>query len=164
MQRLAWDDTYMAMCAILRRRSPDPSTKHGCIFVDGNNRLISIGYNGSPQKCNDEELPWNERPDKYFYVIHSEPNAILNSDNVKRLNGATCYVTGWPCHECIKLMMQVGIKRILYGPVSSKCCDQQDEMITRHILKYYPEVQIEQYPNKISSILTESAQDISHYE
>ena len=86
--------------------------------VNEDKRIIGIGYNGFPFGCSDEVYPWERKNDnylatKYPYVVHAEPNAILNCTS--SLKGATLYVTLFPCNECAKLIIQSGIKHVIYG-------------------------------------------------
>ncbi len=107
----------MGVALLSSYRSKDPNTKVGACIVNEDKRIIGIGYNGFPQGCSDEEFPWekgnpNELDNKYPYVVHAEPNAILNSTS--SLKNATMYVTLFPCNECAKLIIQSGIKRVVY--------------------------------------------------
>ena len=76
-----------------------------------------MGYNGFPMGCSDDEFPWNREGEpldnKYFYVTHSELNAILNYRGGS-LEGARLYVSLFPCNECAKAIIQCGIKSIVY--------------------------------------------------
>ena len=76
-----------------------------------------MGYNGFPMGCSDDEFPWNRDGEpydsKYFYVTHSELNAILNYRGGS-LEGSKLYVTLFPCNECAKACIQAGIKTIVY--------------------------------------------------
>ena len=80
------------------------------------NRIVSIGYNGFLNGCSDEDFPWSREGEfletKYPYVVHAEPNAILNCTS--SLKGATLYVTLFPCNECAKLIIQSGIKEVVF--------------------------------------------------
>ena len=77
-----------------------------------------MGYNGLPRGCSDDEFPWAREGDslhtKYFYVTHSELNAILNYRGGS-LEGAKLYVSLFPCNECAKAIIQSGIKRVVYS-------------------------------------------------
>ena len=115
---LSWDDYFMAISFLSAMRSKDPNTQVGACIVDSNKCIIGIGYNGFPRGCSDEVLPWaregdNELHKKYPYVVHAEVNAILNkcSANVR---GATIYVALFPCNECSKVIIQSGIKEVVY--------------------------------------------------
>lgn len=118
MNYLSWDDYFMAISFLSAMRPKDPNTQVGVCIVESNKCIIGIGYNGFPRGCSDEILPWARVGDcelhkKYLYVVHAEVNAILNkcSANVK---GATIYVALFPCNECSKVIIQSGIKEVVY--------------------------------------------------
>lgn len=114
---ISWDEYFMGIALLSAKRSKDPNTQVGACIVNQYNKIIGIGYNGFPTGCNDDELPWgregqNINETKYPYVVHAEANAILNS--TKDLHGARIYVALFPCNECTKLIIQSGIKEIIY--------------------------------------------------
>ncbi|MDD3733097.1 MAG: dCMP deaminase family protein [candidate division Zixibacteria bacterium] len=115
---ISWDDYFMAVAQLSALRSKDPSTRVGACIVNKNKRIIGIGYNGFPSGCSDDILPWAREGDflqtKYPYVCHAEMNAITNASNKPDLEGATLYVSLFPCNECAKLIVQVGIKEVVY--------------------------------------------------
>ena len=114
------DDMYMLMAKVVSLRSKDPNTQVGSVIVSDSDRILTVGYNGFPNGCSDDEFPWareaeKEEDTKYPYVVHSELNAILNfRGDLKALNNATLYVTLFPCHNCAKAIIQTGIKKIYY--------------------------------------------------
>ena len=114
---ISWDEYFMGIAKLSEQRSKDPNTQVGACIVDQNQRIISIGYNGMPNGVNDDDAPWDREGDnintKYFYVCHGELNAILNARG-KNLDGATIYVSLFPCNECAKVIIQSGIKRVVY--------------------------------------------------
>ena len=79
---LSWDEYFMGIALLSSMRSKDPSTQVGACIVNSEKRILSMGYNGMPRCCSDDEFPWdkNENPlnSKYLYVCHAELNAILN--------------------------------------------------------------------------------------
>ncbi len=116
---LSWDEYFMAVAKLSSMRSKDPSTQVGACIVSRDNRILSIGYNGAPNGYDDKEFPWKRTGDnldtKYFFVCHAEMNAILNYKGSRdNLCGATIYVDLFPCNECSKLIIQSGIKRVVY--------------------------------------------------
>jgi dCMP deaminase len=117
-QRPSWDEYFMTLAEQISRRSPDPSTKHGCVLVDTENRVISTGYNGPVAGLPNDIVPL-DRPDKYDWFIHAEDNAVAFARC--DLRGATAYVTGAPCAGCFRRFLQVGIRRIVYGGRESAC-------------------------------------------
>lgn len=108
----------MAVAELSAMRSKDPGTQVGACIVNRNKRIIGIGYNGFPVGCSDDELPWAREGEfletKYPYVCHAEMNAITNAANKPDLDGATMYVSLYPCNECAKLIVQVGVKEVVY--------------------------------------------------
>lgn len=116
---ISWDEYFMGVAMLSAQRSKDPSTQVGACIVSQDNKILSMGYNGLPIGCSDDEFPWektDETPDhsKYFYSTHSELNAILNYRGGS-LDGTKLYVTLFPCNECAKACIQAGIKTIIYG-------------------------------------------------
>ena len=114
---IGWDQCFMGMAAIVAQRSKDPSTQVGAVIVSANNRVLGVGYNGFPNGCADDDFPWGREGDyletKYPYVVHAEINAIANAVT-NRLDGATIYCTLSPCEKCAQLIIQKGIRKIVY--------------------------------------------------
>ena len=107
------DHRYLRMATIWAENSYCKRRQVGCLIVK-DKMIISDGYNGTPTGFeNDCETPENtSKP----YVLHAEANAIskvAKSNNSSE--GATLYVTDSPCIECAKLIIQSGIKRVIYG-------------------------------------------------
>jgi dCMP deaminase len=117
-QRPSWDDYFLALAEQVSRRSPDPSTKHGCVLVAPDHRVISTGYNGPVAGLPNDIVPM-ERPAKYAWFIHAEDNAVAFARC--DLRGATAYVTGAPCAGCFRRFLQVGVRRVVYGGRQSAC-------------------------------------------
>lgn len=116
---LSWDEYFMAITVLSAMRSKDPSTTVGACIVSNDNRILSIGYNGAPNGFDDNDFPWNREGNnletKYPYVCHAELNAILNyRGNKKDLESAKIYVDLFPCNECAKMIIQSGIKEVIY--------------------------------------------------
>lgn len=114
--RINWDDYFMVQALWAKVRSPDGSTQCGCVIVDKLGRMVGQGYNGYPRKVDDTKMP-QTRPEKYPPILHSEENAILNSTG--DLEGATVYVSGPPCIHCWAHIIQKGITRVVYGPITT---------------------------------------------
>ena len=108
----------MGIALLSAQRSKDSNTQVGACIVNSDNKIVSVGYNGMPTGCADDDMPWERSADsaldtKYPFVCHAELNAILNS-NIPTLTGSTLYVTLFPCNECAKAIIQCGIKRVVY--------------------------------------------------
>ena len=131
---LSWDEYFMGIALLSSMRSKDPSTQVGACIVNSEKRILSMGYNGMPRCCSDDEFPWdkNENPldSKYLYVCHAELNAILNcaSGNVR---GCTVYTTLFPCNECAKAIIQSGIAEVVY--MSDKYSDSDSVLASKRM-------------------------------
>ena len=114
---ITWDEYFMGVAILSGLRSKDPNSQVGCCIVSQDNKILSMGYNGFPKGCSDDEFPWDREGDtldtKYVYVAHSELNAILNYSGGS-LAGAKLYVSLFPCNECAKAIIQCGIKEVIY--------------------------------------------------
>ena len=113
---ISWDQYFMGVAKLSALRSKDPSTQVGACIINQDRSIVGIGYNGLPQGCDDHLFPWGNEGEytetKYPYVVHAEANAILNATT--NLKGSSIYVTLFPCNECTKLIIQSGIKEIVY--------------------------------------------------
>lgn len=144
--RPSWDRYFMTMAFIASRRSIDPNTKCGCIIVSKDHRVLATGYNGPVRGSKDDEIPLT-RPQKYMHFIHAELNAILSYRSTS-FEGATCYVTGVPCFECMRNLVQCGITRIVYPsdiPVPV-CVEDKDEEARKILLSHHPHVEVMTMP------------------
>ncbi len=114
---LSWEQYFMGIALLSAKRSKDPSTCVGTCIVSQDNKILSVGYNGMPRGCSDDEYPWErsgDEPDtKYLYVCHAELNALLNYTGTN-LSGSTVYTTLFPCNECTKALIQSGIREVIY--------------------------------------------------
>ena len=97
---ISWDEYFMGVAKLSGMRSKDPNSQVGACIVSQDNKILSMGYNGFPMGCSDDEFPWardgGELDTKYFY------------------EGAKLYVSLFPCNECAKAIIQAGIKTIVY--------------------------------------------------
>ena len=115
---ISWDEYFMGVSLLASMRSKDPSTQVGACIVSTENKIMSVGYNGFPRGCSDDDFPWersaeNSNDTKYPFVCHAELNAILNAGG-QNLSGAKIYVALFPCNECAKAIIQSGIKEVIY--------------------------------------------------
>ena len=114
---ISWDEYFMGIALLSAMRSKDNNSQVGACIVSPENKILSLGYNGMPIGCNDDDMPWEREGSdlgtKYMYVCHSELNAILNAGG-RVLRGARLYVALFPCNECAKAIIQSGIREIIY--------------------------------------------------
>lgn len=107
------DRLYLRMASVWAENSHCKRSKVGCLIVN-NRRIISDGYNGTPsgfpnecEDCDNKTHP---------IVLHAEANAITKiATSTNTSEGATLYVTLSPCFDCAKLIIQAGIKRIVFS-------------------------------------------------
>ena len=132
---ITWDEYFMGVAKLSGMRSKDPSTQVGCCIVSEDNKILSMGYNGFPLGCSDDDYPWAREGDpletKYIYVTHSELNAILNYRG-GNLEGAKLYVSLFPCNECAKAIIQSGIREVIY--LDDKYADTPSVMASKRML------------------------------
>ena len=143
---LSWDEYFMGVAMLSGMRSKDPGTQVGCCIVSKDNKILSMGYNGFPSGCSDDDFPWTRDGEdpletKYVYSTHSELNAILNYNGPgQALSGARMYVTLFPCNECAKAIIQCGIRELIYD--CDKYADTPSVIASKRMLdaagvKYY---------------------------
>lgn len=161
---LSWDDYFMSVALLTAHRSKDPSTIVGACIVDDQRRIVGLGYNGMPRGLSDDTMPWakrNSNPlfNKYKYVVHAEVNAILNSNASygSHVNGGTIYVSLFPCENCSKMIIQSGIKRVVYlkdiyhdtdGCRASRVMMRCAKIATQQYQPTEPRVHVEFYEEK----------------
>jgi len=112
------DRLYLKMAKVWAENSHCKRSQVGCLIVN-NRQIISDGYNGTPsgfpnncEDCDNNTL---------HTVLHAEANAITKiAKSTNSAEGSTLYVTLSPCFDCAKLIIQAGIKRIVYSEVYRK--------------------------------------------
>lgn len=133
MKNITWDKYFAALAEVSGMRSKDPNTKVGACIVNENNRVIALGYNGMPG--GNDNFPWGRdgatKDTKYPYVVHAEMNAILNATN--DITNGSIYVSLFPCSNCAKLLVQAGIKEVVY--TNDKYKDTEDNIISKDIFE-----------------------------
>ena len=107
----------MGVALLSAQRSKDPNTQVGACIVDPRNKIVGVGYNGFPTGISDDIFPWDREGDfldtKYPYMCHAELNAIINKISIDLYN-CRIYVALFPCNECAKVIIQSGIKEVIY--------------------------------------------------
>jgi dCMP deaminase len=128
---ISWNEYFIKIAAQVAQKSKDPSSQVGCVIVTEDNRPISFGYNGFVSQCNEDEMTF-ERPMKYLLTIHAEMNALIFAE--KSVRNCKAYVTHGPCDNCLKHLMQAGIKQIIYqdaGIIKDRGTPEQKDAIRR---------------------------------
>ncbi len=168
-----WDKYFMNIAEAVSAKSKDPSSKMGCVIVDQNKRVVSLGYNGLVQGADESKMTMSERPMKYYFSIHSEMNAVLFAR--QPLNGCTIYNRVATCENCLKYCLQAGITRFVYeelrvhshttDPEHSMTNIETDEAVIR-LLAAMPEVETLNLSNGktyIQDILDSYEKDSAEY-
>ncbi|KUO96409.1 competence protein ComE [Ferroacidibacillus organovorans] len=113
--RKPWDHYFMEVAAMVSTRATCPRRQVGAVLVR-DRRTIASGYNGSvsgDEHC--EDVGCNIADDHCIRTIHAESNAILQCAKFGvSTEGATMYVTHFPCLQCTKQIIQSGITRVIY--------------------------------------------------
>ena len=143
----SYDVTYITLSLVLAQRSMDTSTVHGCFLVADDKGILACGYNGPIKGSIDENIPMT-RPEKYCHMIHSEENCMIAYDGDRgSIAGATMYISGPPCHRCMRMMLQKGIRNFVLGTIGSHCIDEADEA-AKVIMLENKSVNIKQFTNE----------------
>ena len=107
-----WDARFLEQAELIAGWSKDPSTGVGAVIVDPKNRVVSQGFNGFPRACADDADLLADRDEKLRRTLHAEQNALLFAH--RSVEGCTVYVTHPPCARCAAMLIQSGIKRVVY--------------------------------------------------
>jgi dCMP deaminase len=109
-----WDRRWMERAKQLASWSKDPSTKVGCVLVNGRHS-VAEGYNGFPKGVADTYDRLDERSEKYPRTVHAEANAVAFAARAgHRTEGTTAYVWGCPvCTSCATLLIQAGVRHVV---------------------------------------------------
>jgi dCMP deaminase len=121
---------FMNLCFAVAKRSIDPSTRCGAVITDQNGFVLSTGYNGPIMGAIDMNIPLTGNA-RYDALEHSERNSIYAAARRGTpLENSIFYVTGIPCLDCARAMIQCGASKIIYGPLTAR-------MINTDYLKRY---------------------------
>ncbi|CAI2348502.1 unnamed protein product [Caenorhabditis sp. 36 PRJEB53466] len=118
-------------------KSINPNTQVGCVIVDKDDSIVSVGYNGFPIGVDDDVFRWDkEDPEdnKHLYVVHAEMNAILNK-RCATLHDCTVYVTLFPCNRCAQVLIQSRVKKVYF-------LEDRDELVFRASKKMLDHVKL----------------------
>ncbi|MFI3293087.1 MAG: dCMP deaminase family protein [Rikenellaceae bacterium] len=112
-KQMLLDQRYLRMARIWAENSYCVRRQVGALIVK-DKMIISDGYNGTPSGF--ENICEDESGKTKSYVLHAEANAITKvAKSANNCEGATLYITASPCIECSKLIIQAGIKRVVYA-------------------------------------------------
>ncbi len=109
--RPSWEEYFSSLSLLISMRSPSPRLRVGAVIVK-DHRVVSSGYNGFPSGCEHRSIVFDGHEQN---TIHAEQNAI--SDAARRgtaVEGATIFVTHFPCINCCKYIISSGIRKVVY--------------------------------------------------
>lgn len=132
-----WDYRFMEAAVLVSSWSKDPSPngKIGCIIVDDDKNQLSGGFNGLPRGLSDSIERLSNKDIKFSMIVHAEANAIATAArNGHSLKGSIVYCTRPPCSQCAALLIQAGIKRIIYKPLTPSSDWLQNWMLSESML------------------------------
>lgn len=139
-----WDKRFLKLAKHVSEWSKDPSTKVGCVLVNDDKQVISMGYNGFPRGVEDSDERLNDRSTKYLMVQHAEANTLTQAIIVER--GLTAYVTHKPCANCTGLLIQSGVKRIVTTVPDSGITERfKDSFTASDLMISEADIEIEHY-------------------
>jgi len=122
-----WTEYFLNIAEQVKLKSKDQSTQIGAVIVGGDNEVLSTGYNSFPRGMDDSKQERQERPEKYFWMIHAEANAIVNAARIgSSVKNSKIYLTcSVPCADCAKLIINSGIVEVF-------CKNTQDDVKGNH--------------------------------
>jgi len=126
---ISWDEYFLTMAYLAAMRSKDQSTHCGAVIVDEMKNVVATGYNSFVRGIDDDVPERQKRPEKYLWFEHGERNAIYSAAmRGCPLKGCTIYVTGIPCADCARAIIQSGIKEVVVRSREKFGCEWGDSM------------------------------------
>jgi dCMP deaminase len=109
-----WDEYFLHVATAVSIKSKDPRCPVGAVIATKDNIILSTGFNGLARGVRDDDRTLLDAAEKLKVICHAENNAIINAARVggRPLEGATIYVTKFPCLACCNAVVQAGIDRI----------------------------------------------------
>ncbi len=139
MSRPDWDSYFLMLAHVTATRATCDRKKVGAVIVDGDNRIVSGGYNGAPAgmpECDEvgHEMKDIDGRQSCVRTLHAESNAI---DRAWRdVHGATIYCTVIPCYDCAKRIVSAGIARVVYA-------EYYESRNTKMVADYFAQAAVE---------------------
>jgi len=111
---MEWNEYFLGIAEQVKLKSKDINTQIGAVIVGSDKEILSTGYNSFPRGLDDTKEERQERPEKYFWMVHAEANAIYNAARVGTpIKDSSMYITsGVPCMDCARGIINSGIKKV----------------------------------------------------
>ena len=140
-----WIEYFLGVAEQVKLKSKDQSTQIGAVIAGVDNEILSTGYNSFPRGLDDIKPERQERPEKYFWMVHGESNAIYNAAMAgTSLKNSSLYITcGVPCCECAKAIINSGIKKVYCKSVCTTKNKEKWEEAQRRSLEMLKECGVE---------------------
>jgi dCMP deaminase len=140
-----WTEYFLNIAEQVKLKSKDQSTQIGSVIVGMDNEVLSTGYNSFPRGMDDTLQERQERPEKYFWMEHSERNAIYNAARIGvSLKNSTIYITsGLPCSDCARGIVNSGIKKVYCKKVCTTKNREKWEESQNRTLQMFKECGVE---------------------
>lgn len=132
---ITWQEYFRNIAHEVKKKSKDRNTQIGAVIVGKDKEIVATGYNSFPRDIDDYRPERQERPEKYYFMIHAEQNAIINAARIGvSTNNCTMYLTcGMPCADCAKAIINAGIRKIVIE--GDKEFDAKDERWREHAMR-----------------------------
>lgn len=146
-----WTEYFLNIAETIKLKSKDKSTQIGAVIVGNDNEILSTGYNSFPRGMDDNIQERQERPEKYFYMVHAEINSIINAARTGvSIKNSSIYLTcGIPCTDCAKAIINAGIKTIYCKQICTTKNKEKWEESQKRSIQLFDEcgIQVFFYPN-----------------
>lgn len=146
-----WTEYFLNIAETIKLKSKDKSTQIGAVIVGNDNEILSTGYNSFPRGMDDNIKERQERPEKYFYMVHAEINSIINAARigVSTKNSSIYLTCGIPCTDCAKAIINAGIKTIYCKQICTTKNKEKWEESQKRSIQLFDEcgIQVFFYPN-----------------
>lgn len=111
-----WHNRWLELAGSIAQWSKDPSTKVGAVLFTPENTPVAFGYNGLPRGLEDSDSRLQNRELKYKLTVHAEANALMNAlRSGAAVSGNCLAVTTVPCPNCAAMIIQAGIKQVIFN-------------------------------------------------
>jgi len=129
-KRLSWDKYFMEIAKMVAKRSTCDRRNVGAVIVKDKN-ILSTGYNGSPKGLPHCDEAGHEISDGHCVrTIHAEANALIQAaKHGVAVDGAVMYLTDSPCYDCFKMLVNSGIKEVVYGEYYDSRYDSSSKVL-----------------------------------
>ena len=129
-----WSQRFLKEAELVASWSKDPRRKVGCVIVNDDHIQLAGGYNGFPRNVIDSQERLNNKAVKLKCTVHAENNAIAAAANIGHaLKNSTAYITSHPCSPCAAVLIQAGIRRVVFYTVIDQPEWEEDHKLAKEM-------------------------------